>query len=170
MDNNNYQSRYWRELDQLKVHVFYLESYLEKTLNYDRWLNMFIAIMANGSIASWVVWKEYSFIWGLLIALSQLINAIKVYLPYQKRLKSLESITKELETLFLVMETAWFDVSEGKLTEQEIHKQRMDMKKKNQQLTDKYFGGNPLPHDKKLLIKAKDQAVSYFKTFYFFED
>jgi hypothetical protein len=78
-----------------------LESYLEKTLNYDRWLNMFLAVMANGSIASWVVWKEYSFIWGLLIALSQLINAIKVYLPYQKRLKNLESITKELETLFL---------------------------------------------------------------------
>ena len=28
MDNNNYQSRYWRELDQLKVHVFYQSSLL----------------------------------------------------------------------------------------------------------------------------------------------
>jgi hypothetical protein len=170
MENNNYQYRYWRELDQMKVHVFYLESYLEKTSNYDRWLNMFLAVMANGSIASWVVWKDYSFIWGFLIALSQLINAIKVYFPYQKRLKSLEGITKELETLFLVMETAWFDVSEGKLTEKDIHKQHMDMKKKKQQLTDKYFGGNPLPHDDKLMNKAKDKAAYYFKMFYFFEE
>ena len=39
-----YQEKYWRELDQLKVHIYYLESYLEKTINTDRLLKMFLAI------------------------------------------------------------------------------------------------------------------------------
>ena len=164
-----YQEKYWRELDQLKVHIFYLERYLENTVKIDRFINMFLAIASSGSIASWVIWKEYSFIWGGVIALSQAINAIKGYLPYSKRLKSLHGITNDLETLFLSMENNWFNVSEGKLTEEEIHKLHMRFKEKRRQIIQKYLGPNPLPENPDMMEKAKENAQFYFNNFYVFE-
>ena len=164
-----YQEKYWRELDQLKVHVYYLESYLEKTIKTDRLINMFLAISSSGSIAGWVVWKDYSFVWGAVIALSQVINAVKIYLPYSKRLKSLQGITNDLESLFLSMENDWFNVSEGMLTEQEIHSLHMRYKQKRRQIIHKYLGVAPLPNDDNMLESAKNNAALYFNNFYVLE-
>ncbi|TDF42123.1 hypothetical protein EYS14_04610 [Alteromonadaceae bacterium M269] len=161
-----YHAKYWRELDQLKVHIFYLEGYLEKTVKIDRFINIFLAIASNGSIASWVIWKELSPIWGAIIAVSQAINAIKGLLPYSKRLKSLQNITNDLESLFLAMENKWFDVAEGKLTEEQIHKLHMQFKEKRRQIIQKHLGSSPLPENTDLLNKAKKDTQTYFNNFY----
>lgn len=161
-----YQEKYWRELDQLKVHVFYLESYLERTVLIDRYINMFLAIASSGSIAGWVIWNELSFVWGVIIAISQAINAVKPYLPYAKRLKSLQGITNDLESLFLTMEDNWFKVSEGSLTEEQIHKLHMRCKEKRRQIIQKYLGATPLPENIKLMNQAKIYTQSYFNNFY----
>jgi len=164
-----YQEKYWRELDQLKVHVFYLERYLEKTVRIDRSLNMFLAISSSSSIAGWVIWKDYSFVWGAVIAISQAINAVKNYLPYSKRLKSLQGITNDLESLFLSMENQWFNVSEGKLTEEDVHLLHMRYKTKRRQIIQKHLGAAPLPNNNDMMEKAKESARTYFNNFYVFE-
>ena len=161
-----YQERYWRELDQLKVHVFYLESYLERTVSIDRYINMFLAIASSGSIAGWVIWKDISFVWAAVIAISQAINAVKPYLPYAKRLKSLQGTTNDLESLFLVMEDNWFKVSEGALTEEQIHELHMRCKEKRRQIIQKHLGAAPLPENSKLMEQAKFQTRTYFQNFY----
>tara|TARA_R110002167_G_scaffold286400_10_gene491362 strand:- start:476 stop:979 length:504 start_codon:yes stop_codon:yes gene_type:complete len=161
-----YQERYWRELDQLKVHVFYLENYLERTVSIDRNINMFLAIASSSSIAGWVIWKDLSIIWATIIAISQAINAIKPYLPYTKRLRSLQGITNDLESLFLSMEDHWFKVSEGLLTEEEIHKLHIRFKEKRRQIIQKYLGASPLPENRALLTQAKKNTAAYFNNFY----
>lgn len=165
-----YQERFWRELDQLKVHVYYLENYLEKTIRYDRNVNAFLAVMSNGSIASWVIWQHLQFLWAGLIALSQFINAIKIFLPYSKRLKALFAMTNELESLFLSMENNWFGISEGRLTEEDIHNLHMKIKEQRRQIIQRHLGSQALPEDKKLLEKAKESARLYFNQFYIFEE
>ncbi|MBM4864706.1 hypothetical protein HYO48_22065 [Vibrio parahaemolyticus] len=161
-----YQEKYWREMDQLKVHVLYLESYLEKTINIDRAINIFLAIASSGSIAGWVIWQPLSFVWGAIIALSQAINAVKPYLPYAKRLKSLQSASNELESVFISMEGLWFKVSEGELTAEQVHSLQMKYKEKIRQISQKHFGSSTLPENKKLLSKAQATAKIYFDNFY----
>ncbi|ELB2105561.1 hypothetical protein QNZ93_004543 [Vibrio parahaemolyticus] len=161
-----YQERYWREMDQLKVHVLYLELYLEKTINIDRAINMFLAIASSGSIASWVIWQHLSFLWGAIIALSQAINAIKTYLPYAKRLRAVQSASNELESVFINMESLWFKVAEGQLTDEQIHSLQIKYKEKIRQISQKHLGSSTLPKDKKLLEKAKSSAKTYFSNFY----
>lgn len=160
-----YQEKYWREFDQLKVHINYLERYLEKTVKIDRLINMFLAISSSGSIAGWVIWENFSFLWGSIIAISQAFNAIKIYLPYSKRLKSLQAITNDLESLFLSMEDSWFYVSEGKLTEEDIHKLHMQYKGKINQTIHKHLS-IPLPNKKDMMNEAKESAKLYFNNFY----
>jgi len=165
-----YQERFWRELDQLKIHVYYLENYLEETIRYDRNVNAFLAVMSNGSIASWIIWQHLQFLWAGLIALSQFINAIKSFLPYSKRLKALFGMTNELESLFLSMESNWFGISEGRLTEEEIHNLHMKIKEQRRQIIQKHLGSQALPENQKLLDKAKESAKLYFNQFYMFSE
>ncbi|HIF9106373.1 TPA: hypothetical protein ACX6QA_003348 [Photobacterium damselae] len=161
-----YQERYWREMDQLKVHVLYLELYLEKTINTDRMINMFLAIASSGSIAGWVVWEQLSFVWGAIIAFSQALNAVKPYLPYAKRLRSVQSASNELGSIFLTMEDRWYEVSEGMLSSEQIHSLQMNYKERIRQTLQKYLSSSTLPENKKLLEKAKSQAIYYFENFY----
>lgn len=161
-----YQEKYWRELDQMKVQVIYLELYLQRTVSIDRYINMFLAVTSSGSIASWVIWKELSFVWAGIIATSQALNVIKAYLPYSKRLKSLQGITNDLEAIFLSMEDNWFDVSEGRLTDEEIHKLHMRFKEKRRQTIQKHLGPNPLPDCPKFWEQSKDLTREYFTNFY----
>ena len=165
-EDNNYQARYWRELDQLKVHAIFLQLYLQKTVKIDRSLNMFLAATSSSSICGWAIWQEYSFTWGAIIAASQLLNATKPFFPYKKRLKSLYGLTNEMEALFLTFENRWFDVAQGKLTIEEIHALHMELKKKRHLILQKHLGQNPLPEDPKLLKKAESQALTYFENFY----
>lgn len=162
----NYQVKYWRELDQLKIHVIYLEYYLESTIKIDRALKIILAISSSGSIAGWVIWTNYQFIWASIIAISQVINAIKGYLPYSKRLKSLFGITNDFGALFLAMETDWFNVSEGKYSNEEIHKIHMKFKETRRQIIQKHLGTSPLPNNDKLMQSSIEEAKLYFSNFY----
>lgn len=168
--SSNYQERFWRELDQLKVHVYYLELYLEKTERIERGLNIILAIASSGSIAGWAIWQKYQIAWAFVIALSQLIHAIKPHLPFSKRLKALNALTNDLESLFLSMENHWFNVSEGRLSEEEIHKLHMQIKGTRRQLIQKHIGSESLPKNGKLLAQAVTSTKTYFLNFYSFQE
>lgn len=164
----NYQERYWREMDQLKVHIFYLEEYLEKTIKIDRGIKIFLAVASSGSIAGWAIWQHISFVWGGIIAASQIVNSVKEYLPYSKRLKALQGITNDLEALFLNFESRWFDVAEGNLTNEEIHKMHMMFKEQRRLIIQKHLGVNPLPHKEHFMRKAIESTRLYFSNSYGF--
>lgn len=162
----NYQERFWRELDQLRVHAYYADFYYEKTVAIDRAINMLLAIASSGSIAGWAVWKDHQMVWAVIIAGSQVINAIKGYLPYTKRMKALSSLASDLESLFLSMEGHWFNVSEGRLNEEEIHKLHMKLKEQRRLIVQKNLGSLELPHNQALMNKAVENGKTYFNNFY----
>lgn len=162
----SYQEKYWKELDQIKVHSFYVAEYIESTVRIDRGINIFLALCSNGSIAGWAIWKDYSFVWAIIIAASQIITVLKGFFPYTNRLKALYSMSYELEKLCLDAEKQWFDVSEGKLTEEEIHLEHMKIKQRESQIVEESLKKNSLPHKERYMIKARKLALEYFQNFY----
>ena len=100
------QEHYWREFFRLKVHVIYVEQLLAKTETWDRSIKMFSAIASSASIGAWVVWKDYAFLWGTLIASAQVLNAVRQYLPYKDRLRCYAALRSELEELLLGVEAS----------------------------------------------------------------
>ena len=111
----NYQSLYWDTLVQLRANVYYLQAYQIHLEKWDNRIQIFLAITSSSSIGGWVIWNEYGIIWGALIAASQVINAIKRFLPFQKRAKQTGSLNTEVEKLALDAESQWFSVFEGNL-------------------------------------------------------
>jgi hypothetical protein len=161
-----YQERYWKELYQLKVHLNYLELYLQNSEYRDKIINCFLAITSSGSIAGWVIWQSIAMVWAIIIASSQVLTAIKSFLPYRTRMKSLSGLLHEIEELMIFTEEKWFDVSEGKLFEEEIHKLQFVVRTKKTNALKKYLGNTTLPEKPNLLGKAQRSADIYFDNFY----
>src|SRR5438105_8755933 len=162
----NAQERFWREMYQLKVHACYLELYLAKTESVDRWVNFGIAITSTGSLGMWAFLKEYDKVWAGIIVLSQLLSVAKSFLPYKLRVKALASCVHEYEEHMVWAEGTWFDVAEGKLTEQEITSLRTQLQKRTLKTMRECFPASALPENQVLLKKATARADVYFNAFY----
>jgi hypothetical protein len=163
---SRYQQKYWQELYDLKSHANYVRIYLEKSELHDRGLKICLALASSSSIGAWVIWKELSFVWALIIAASQVINAVKEHLPFKTRLKALSGLQSDLEDLLLFAENKWFDVAEGMLTEDEIHKLQFEIRAKKIRLRNKYLKGMTLPDKHAYLKLAEDLAIQDLNNYY----
>lgn len=167
MNNSSpYQDRYWKELHQLRVHVNYLELYMEHSEFLDKSVNIFLAVTSSSSICGWAIWNKYGFVWAIIIATSQLVSAVKQFLPYRTRLKAIAGLLREIEELSIYTEMKWFDVAEGHLTNEEINRLQYEVRSKKTKALHKHLGVNSLPKKEKLFEKAKESAGIYIHNFY----
>jgi hypothetical protein len=160
------QNGYWQELADLKRDAYYIDLCHERTEKINRVIDGFTAITSSAAIGAWVVWKDLSWIWGLLIAFSQVLHAIKEYMPYKKRLRALSSLSHDLHALSIIAETDWFKVSQGLLEEDEIHRLHMKLKKKKHETVYKSFPSTSLPISNKILARADQDTQNYLQTYY----
>lgn len=106
---------------QIKAWIFYLDLYAEDSYKWDKRINILGAIASSTSIAAWAIWQHLSFVWSLIIATSQVLTAIKSFLPYNKRLKILVPFIEDLKFLYNKIEFNWYNVASGEMTEEEIN-------------------------------------------------
>lgn len=161
-----YQNQYWKEMYKLKFHTTYIDVYKEKTEKIDRNINIFLAATSSSCICGWAIWNDLSFIWSIIIALSQLITAVKMFLPYKNRLKKLSPLLNELEDLCIKAESVWYNVSEGEMTQKEIHDLRIKLKKNKSDILQKYLGKNSLSHNKKYIKIASQLTKEHIEYMY----
>ncbi len=159
------QERYWKELVQLKFENFYLDEYLDHSYKLNNTINIITAISSSGSIAGWAIWNNLMIVWSVIIAASQVINAIKPYLPFSKRLKVITSMNSDISALFNKAEYNWFKVANGYLTLQEINELQYELKKERQKIDEKYYTNLYLPDKRKLKEKADISVDIYFKKY-----
>ena len=165
-DPTPYQNRYWKEFYQLRVHVNYLELYMGQTELFDKSVNIFLAITSSSSICGRAIWNKYGFVWAVIIAVSQLVTAIKQFLPYKTRLKALSGLLRELEELSTQAEMRWFDVAEGHLPDEDINKLQYEIRTKKIKSLHKHLSTNTLPKKVKLFKKAEEDSRTYINNFY----
>lgn len=160
------QEHYWKEFYRLKVHVVYVEKLLGKTELWDRGIKMFSAIASSASIGAWVVWKQYAFVWGTFIAASQVLAAIRPYLPYKERLRCYAGLRSELEELLLTVEARWLDIASGECTATAIRRALTELRARRQKAFTKHLQSAVVPEDPKILAEAEERAGEYFQNFY----
>ena len=160
------QEHYWKEFYRLKVHINYVERMLSKTENQDRAIKIFSAITSSTSIGAWVIWKEYALLWGAIIAVSQVLGAIRQYLPYKDRLRCYAALLIELEEIQLTVESRWIEISKGECTEAAIRKSLSDLRLKRHLAFKKHLPTSTVPEDGPLFEDAEKRAQAYFLNFY----
>ncbi len=164
------QTLYWNEMVQLKAHIFYMGYHCRSADRIDFWANCVTAIASSSSIAGWAIWQSYSFVWATVIAVSQVVTALKHLLPFATRKAATNHVCKDLEGLFVKTESDWYYVAEGMLTEEEIHKKTVAIKRGKLDVVQKHLATIVLPRNKGYEKRAAVEAADYFNTLYFKEN
>jgi len=160
------QERFWKEFHQLKVQVVYVQELLLEAERNERVAKMAIAITSSASIGAWVVWKELAWLWGAIIAGSQVFSAIYPHLPYKERLKTYAAVLRDLERLFIDAEHKWQSVADGSLSVQKINAERTLLNKKKGDILNKYMPSSVFPASSKIQDRAENEAANYFSYYY----
>lgn len=157
------QEKYWRYMVQIKAWVFYLDLYAEDSYKCDKIINIFGAIASSTSIAAWAIWQQFSFVWSIIIAISQVLAAIKGFLPYSKKLKILVPFVEDLKFLYNKIEYNWFKVASGELTEEEINELLYAFKNEFTNIENKNLEEETLLENAALMKEADEKTDLYFR-------
>jgi len=163
MHDTTYQLKYWREFTQLKEHSLYLNLYQVSDNRVEFWKNIILAIASSSAIGAWAIWQVVPLLWGFIIAGSQVIQAISPLLPYKKRMEHLNKLSSEFDGLCIKAEEDWYEIANGKKTNDEVHDIQMRLKKKALQISEKQLKGFVIPIKDKLSNQAIEQRELYFK-------
>lgn len=157
------QEKYWKYMVQIKAWTFYLDLYEESSYKWDKRIKIFSAVVSSSSIAAWAVWNELSYVWSVIIAVSQVLSAVKDFLPYSNRLKVIVPFKDDLKFLCNKIEFNWFNVASGELTEEEINKMLFDFKDEFANIENKNLKEEILLDNETFKEKADEKTELYFK-------
>ena len=159
------QERYWQFMVELTTHSYYLQTYLLYYQSIGRRIECFLAIVSSSAIASWAIWKEQNFIWAFLIALSQVIGAIKHLLPFAQREKLIRVTLPELSKISSEVELEYYKVANGLISNQDIHNKTIEFKRKKSNVISR-LDENALPEKNDFMTKAEEKTKIYFDSYY----
>ena len=161
----NMQKQYWSYMYQIRFAIFYLDLYADRAYKINHAIRTISAIASSGCIAAWAVWQELKYVWAIVIALSQVINAIKDFLPYSARLKNIEAGQKSLKLLYSKIEYNWFFVQNGELSEKQINELLYEFKREYTEIESHCLKEDVSLKNRRRREKAQKQTGSYFQTF-----
>ena len=149
----------------LKANALYIRFYRDFLGKRVAALGTLKAIASCGGIAAWAIWKQYAFVWGAIIALSQLADALKEVFPFTKEHKAAGEHTITLDALFIDVQLEWENIFSGQYSDNEIMKRVHQLRKIQHEALRRNFPDG-LPTDDTLLAHAKQEAEIYFKAVY----
>jgi hypothetical protein len=156
---------YWKEMTDLKADASYIRLYRNSQGRWVTRLAVLKAIASSTGIAAWVFWKEYAFLWGAIIATSQVADALKDVFPFAKRHKAASVHSMILDNLFNDVQLEWEKILSGRYSDEEIMDLRHKLGKKQLDVLQRSFPEGLAPNDV-LLADAKRDTEEYFRTTY----
>ena len=165
-DPHRQQRLYWNEMVNLKADASYVRLYRDSQGRWVTWLGALKAIASSTGIAAWVVWREYAFVWGAIIAASQLADALKDVFPFVKKHKAASAHSMTLDNLFNYVQLEWENIFSGRYSDEEIMNRLHRLRKLQLDALQHNFPDGLAEHHR-LLVQAKQIAETYFKSTYY---
>jgi hypothetical protein len=169
MQSPNQQSPrelYWRQLVQLKADSIYIRLYRDNRSKWVSGLGVLKAVASSGSIAAWVVWREYAFIWALIIAASQVADALKNVFPFSRQYHAAGEYMLALDRLLIDAEMEWAKVFKGDYPEDEVLDRRRALMTLQLEAQRKSFPNGLPPRSQFLQEVAEQEAATYLLNMY----
>jgi hypothetical protein len=133
-----------------------------------RWVAMigtFRAVASCGSIAAWAIWKEYAFVWGLIIALSQVADALRDVFPFVRKHKSASECASALSGLLIDAQLEWDFICAGSRTDEEIMSHLHSIRKLQLEAERQNFPSG-FATNEAIRSRARRDAENYLKSTY----
>ena len=149
----------------LKVQCDYTRCYRNQLNRWVTWTGTVRAVASSGSIALWAIWQRYAIVWAIIIAISQVLDALKDVFPVTKRHAALSEHANQIETLFIDAQLEWENIFTGHYPDDEIATRRHKLMKLRHEAETKNFP-HGLPERKTEFVSAEAQTQLYFENTY----
>jgi hypothetical protein len=150
---------------ELKVAAGYIRRYRDDLSRWVTGLGTVKAIASSGSIAAWAIWREYAFVWGAIIAVSQVVDALKEVFPFTKTHKAASEHTIALDSIFIDAQLEWENIFSGRYTDEQIANRQHKLRKL-QHDAERHSFPNGLLTKAALFREAEAEATAYFESMY----
>ncbi len=115
------QLRYWILLSQFRFSLFYYQEHLRRNIDWNKATKITTAILTASSVAGWKIWEQLSTLWTIIISVSQVLLIVNEFLPFGARVSDVSKLVDALSYIFEKMENRWYDVQNGKLSDDQIN-------------------------------------------------
>jgi hypothetical protein len=159
------QQLYWNQMVKLKVAAEYVRRYRDSRAKWVTGFGIIKAVASSGSIAAWAIWRDYAFVWGSIIALSQVIDALRDVFPLTKTYKAASEHATALGSMFIDAQLEWENIFSGRYTDDQIANRRHKLMKLQHDAEHHTFP-NGLASKPALFKTAEQEASIYFKSMY----
>jgi hypothetical protein len=153
---------FWQELNDLKVACFYVREYRNSLNKWVTGVATLRAISSSVSIAAWAIWQKHALIWGSIIALSQVADALKDVFPFAKRKTVLSRWSRTLDALFVNAQRDWDQIAGGRCTNPQIRVLLHRLRTKRNKAEARYIPEG-LSHRPQLYARAEQEAEIFFR-------
>lgn len=157
------KKEYWKNLRLVYGRLQYLCVYNQHSKEIKTIIDVFIAFASSASIASWILWEKYAFLWSGIVVASQVINVIRPYLPFEKRYNICDPFILEVTLLYDSIENDWRNLNIKNYTDEKIVKLLNHQKNKYTSLENKYLSKYQLPNKIKYINEARKKTDEYLK-------
>lgn len=164
-NSHRQQQLYWNQMTELRIASAYIRQYRDDSGKWVKRIGTLKAIAASSSIAGWLVWKDYAAVWALIIAASQLAEALKDVFPVARIHKAAGEHATVLSSMFIDAQLEWESIFAGRYSDDQISKQRHKLMKLQHDAEKRNFPDG-LPFRKPLFEAAQAEAKQYFKAIY----
>ena len=160
------QLRYWNQMSQYKFSILYYNEHFSRYVKINRAIIIILAVFSSGAIASWAIWNKLSFLWAIIVAITQIISIVNEFLPYKDRIKEIPELVSKLTAIYNEMELQWFYISSGNIENSEINNKLYEYKVKWNDVNSKYLCFDALPDNECIKNKANLLKNEYYKNLF----
>lgn len=159
------RNRVWGSLSNFVFKAYVMDAMIMRYQKYDKRINIWLAIVSSSSIAEWTVWHIVPQLWAGIIAVTQVIQAVKPYFPYSKYIRTLNEKSKLLHDTNRRFERLFFNIDYKALTTDEIADQYFNLKAEAEKVC--FFSDDMNIAPKKSDIEyANQETAAYLKSNY----
>lgn len=155
----------WNCLINSKFKALYMCLCSEKADNIGRLYSIALSLGSASSVAAWAVWKEYPYVWAIIVGFAQLLHIIKPYIPFIGNDKEYLEMSFRFEELYIDYNKLWKSYEREEVNDKkagdklsELYKKEIEIEKSNKK--------TPCPNFKRLSKKARTQLDTFLKLHY----
>jgi hypothetical protein len=101
----------WKSMLDADMNARYWKYLVSRYSKRDKYLKIFLAVMASGSVAGWGFWQDMPAIWKTLSGISALISISLPIFNYQKTIEDMSVLSGKWGGLRISYEDLWIDVN-----------------------------------------------------------
>jgi hypothetical protein len=163
-DPHRQQQLYWRELGELATAFCYYRLLRNRLTRTNQTIGILKAVAASGTIAAWAIWQQAALLWAAIIAASQLIDAVKDVIPFQKDHRAASDLVHTLDNIFIDAQFEWENIFTGRVPRNEILDRRQKLMRLRIEAEHKYLPDH-VSSGRRFAL-AKTEAASYLSAIY----